>query len=188
MLLEFQRYLVCERRYNVFYLDFGGNFTISGLRQRPFSFAPQKTEAIHVVGLARRIWFKNYCSTTEYSHSRSCGTMTQSNSVDKPSIYRQKRTELNPHNLTGGGGKITPQADLFAAISEPHVVDRYPLVTFPKYVWAMRWHNPGLSIIIQNSNMAAAKPEIIKFSKKSRYKALYLRSQTRYQWNSNGVT
>ena len=34
---------------------------------------------------------------------------------------------VNPHNLTGrGGGKITPQADLFAAISEPHVVDRYP--------------------------------------------------------------
>ena len=31
MLLEFQRYLVCERRYNVFYLDFWGNFTISGL-------------------------------------------------------------------------------------------------------------------------------------------------------------
>ena len=31
MLLEFQRYLVYERRYNVFYLDFWGNFTISGL-------------------------------------------------------------------------------------------------------------------------------------------------------------
>ena len=30
----------------------------------------------------------------------------------------------------------------------------------------MRWHNPGLSIIIQNSNVAAAKPEIVKFFKK----------------------
>ena len=29
----------------------------------------------------------------------------------------------------------------------------------------MRWHNPGMSIIIQNSNMAAAKPEIVKFKK-----------------------
>ena len=29
----------------------------------------------------------------------------------------------------------------------------------------MRWHNPGMSIIIQNSNMAAAKPEIVKFPK-----------------------
>ena len=90
--------------------------------------------------------------------------------------------QFNPHNLTGGeGGKITPQADLVAAISESHVVDRYPLVTFPKYVWAIRWHDPGFSIIIQNFNMAAAKPENVKFTTKSRYKALYLRSQTRYQ-------
>ena len=85
------------------------------------------------------------------------------------------------YDLTGGGGgKITPQADVFAAIlepaiSEPHVVDIYPLLTFPKYVWAMRWHDPGLSIILQNSNMVTAKPEIVKFSKKSRNKALYLR-------------
>ena len=80
-----------------------------------------------------------------------------------------------------------PQADLFAAISEPHVVDRYPLMTFPNYVWAMRWHNPGMSIIIQNSNMAAAKPEIVKLKKiKIKLKTLYLRSQTRYH-NSNSV-
>ena len=38
-------------------------------------------------------------------------------------------------------------------------------MNFLKYVWAMRWHNPGLSIIIQNSNIAAAKPEIVKFKK-----------------------
>ena len=29
----------------------------------------------------------------------------------------------------------------------------------------MRWHAPGLSTIIQNSNMAAAKPEIVKLKK-----------------------
>ena len=66
-------------------------------------------------------------------------------------------------NLTGVGGKITPQANLFAAILEPHAVDRYPLLTFPRYVWAMGWQNPGMFIIIQNSNMAAAKPAIVKF-------------------------
>ena len=64
---------------------------------------------------------------------------------------------FNPHNLTGGEGKITPQADLFAALAEPHGIDRYPLVTFHKYVWAMRWHNPDMSITIPNSNMAAPK-------------------------------
>ena len=70
------------------------------------------------------------------------------------------------------------------AAPEPHVVDRYPLVTFPKYVWAMRWHNPGMSIIIiQNSKMAAAKPEIVKVSEKSRSKTLCLRSQTRRDIN-----
>ena len=62
----------------------------------------------------------------------------------------------------GGGGVNYPQADLIAAIPEPRVVDRYPLVTIPKYVWAMRWHNPGISIIIHNSNMAAAKLKIVK--------------------------
>ena len=35
----------------------------------------------------------------------------------------------------------------------------------------------GMSIIIQNSNMAAAKPEIAKFSKKIKIKSLYLRLQ-----------
>ena len=74
-----------------------------------------------------------------------------------------------------------PQADLFAAVSEPHVVDWYRLVTFPKYVWAMRWHNPGISIIIiQNSNMAAAKPEIVKKNQNKR-RCNSAHSQTRYQ-------
>ena len=53
-----------------------------------------------------------------------------------------------------------------SAILEPHVVDKYPLVTFPEYVWAMRWHNPGFSIIIQNSKMAAAKPELVTLKNK----------------------
>ena len=58
--------------------------TITGLRYRPFSFASQNIKAVHVVGLARQNWFENYCwcLTTVYSHSRSCGTMTQSNRVD----------------------------------------------------------------------------------------------------------
>ena len=48
------------------------------------------------------------------------------------------------------------------------------IVAFPKYVWAMRWHNPDMSITIRNSNLAAAKPEIAKFLIKWRYGPLYL--------------
>ena len=29
----------------------------------------------------------------------------------------------------------------------------------------MKWHNPGMSITIQNANMSAAKPETVKLSK-----------------------
>ena len=41
-------------------------------------------QSTSIVGLARQNWFENYCwcLTTVYSHSRSCGTMTQSNRVD----------------------------------------------------------------------------------------------------------
>jgi hypothetical protein len=34
------------------------------------------------------------------------------------------------------------------------------LVTFPKYVCAMKWHYPDNSIVIHNFKMAASKPEI----------------------------
>ena len=48
---------------------------------------------------------------------------------------------------------ITPQVHLFAAISEPHGVDRTPSEIFPKYAWAMKWQNsPGMSITIHYSN------------------------------------
>ena len=36
----------------------------------------------------------------------------------------------------------------------------------------MKWHNPGMSIIIQNSNMSAAKLETVKFKKKTKIKAV----------------
>ena len=36
----------------------------------------------------------------------------------------------------------------------------------------MRWHNPGMSITIRNSNMAAAKLEIAKFSFKMKIKTV----------------
>ena len=94
---------------------------------------------------------------------------------------------VNPHNLTGWG-KITTHAGLYAAISEQHGTDRNPLVTFPKDVWAMRWHNPGMSSPIQDSNMAAAKPESVKLSIESRLKPLYVLFQTKYQCNFNGLT
>ena len=87
----------------------------------------------------------------------------------------------------GRRGSSTPQTDLFAANSEPHGVDWNPLMTLPEYVWAMKWHNPGMSITIRNSNMAAAKPEIAKFLIKWRYKPLYLRLSMRYQRHFNGV-
>jgi len=42
-----------------------------------------------------------------------------------------------------------------------------------------------MSITIQNCNMEATMSEIVKLSMQSRYKPLYLRLQTRYQWDSN---
>ena len=53
------------------------------------------------------------------------------------------------------GGKITPQADLLAAISEPHGTNQNALVTFLRYGWATKWHNYGIYIFIQKSKMAA---------------------------------
>ena len=47
---------------------------------------------------------------------------------------------INPSLTKGGGGKITPQTDLFAAISEPLGFKGNALVTFPKYVLTTEWH------------------------------------------------
>ena len=99
----------------------------------------------------------------------------------------QQSDLINPHNLTRGGVELPPGRS-FRCHFGTTCNSQISVSDFSKYVWAMRWHNPGISIIIQNSNMAAAKPEIVKFSKNSRYKALYLRSQTRYRWHYNGVT
>ena len=49
---------------------------------------------------------------------------------------------FNPHVAIGG--KMTPQTDLFTAISKPLGVNRNALVTFPKYGWATKW--PKISI------------------------------------------
>ena len=68
----------------------------------------------------------------------------------------------NPNALTlprpmGKGGKIPPQADLLAAISEPHGTNRNALVTFPEYGWATKWHNYCIYFVTQKSKMAAFK-------------------------------
>ena len=39
------------------------------------------------------------------------------------------------------GNKITPQADLFATISEPHGTQTTASGTFLRYEWATEWHN-----------------------------------------------
>ena len=62
---------------------------------------------------------------------------------------------FNLSMVKGGGGKITPQANLLAAISEPHGTIQNALVTFPRYGWATKWHNCGIYIVIQKSKMAA---------------------------------
>ena len=62
---------------------------------------------------------------------------------------------FNLSMVKGGGGKITPQADLLAAISEPYGTNQNALVTFPRYGWATKWHNYGIYIVIQKSKMAA---------------------------------
>ena len=62
--------------------------------------------------------------------------------------------------LQVGGCKHLPQTDLFTAISERLGIKTNALVTFPKYVLAMKWHNPGKSITIHNSKMADSKPDI----------------------------
>ncbi len=74
------------------------------------------------------------------------------------------------------GGKKYPQTDLLIAISKRLGVKRNALVTFPKYVWAMKWHYryPGKSIIIHNSKMAASKPDIRKKYGDSTHHPLYL--------------
>ena len=68
-------------------------------------------------------------------------------------------TRVNPQLQVGGGGKNLPP-DRFAAISERLGIKTNALVTFPKCVLAMKCHNPGKSITIHNSKMAASKPDI----------------------------
>ena len=54
-------------------------------------------------------------------------------------------------------GVTLPQADLFAAISEPLGVNRNALVTFPEYDGATKWHIFRNSSPTRNTKMAAAK-------------------------------
>src|SRR5208282_2998529 len=63
-----------------------------------------------------------------------------------------------------GGGGISPQTDLFIAISKPLGVNRNALVTFPEYHGATKWHTFRNSIPTRPSKMAAAKPVINIFS------------------------
>ena len=60
-----------------------------------------------------------------------------------------------------GGGKITPQTTLFAAISEPLGIKGCGLATFPEYELATRWCLQTIFGTFQKSNMAAGKPEIL---------------------------
>ena len=64
----------------------------------------------------------------------------------------------------GGGGKNTPQTDLFDAISKPLGVNRNALVTFPEYDGATKWHIFRYSTSTRNTKMAAAKPVINIFT------------------------
>ena len=57
--------------------------------------------------------------------------------------------------MVKGGGKITPQADLLAAISKPHGTNRNALANFPGYGWATKRHNYCIYIVTQKSKMAA---------------------------------
>ena len=57
----------------------------------------------------------------------------------------------------GGGGVNYHQTYLFAAISEPLGVKGNALVTFPKYVLTIEWHNFCNYIPTRRSKMAAAK-------------------------------
>ena len=74
-------------------------------------------------------------------------------------VYLYIEHILNPH-IASKGVKIPPQTDLFAVISERHGIKTIALVTFPKYVRAMKWHDTGKSITIHKFKMAASKPDI----------------------------
>ncbi len=65
---------------------------------------------------------------------------------------------VNPHIASGGGVvQIYPQTDLFTAISEWLGIKTNALVTFPKYVLAMKWHYPGKYITIPPPTLKADK-------------------------------
>ena len=55
-----------------------------------------------------------------------------------------------------GGGKITPQTDLFTAAPKPLGIKSCALVTFPKYGWAKKWCNFFYQATYRKSKMAAA--------------------------------
>ena len=61
------------------------------------------------------------------------------------------------------GVQFYPQAGFLAVVSEPLGVEWNALVTFRTDGWATKSCNPINSTAIQESNMAAAKPEMIKF-------------------------
>ena len=48
------------------------------------------------------------------------------------------------------------QADLLAAISEPHGTNRNALVTLPKFGWATKWLDYCIYIVTQTSKMEDA--------------------------------
>jgi hypothetical protein len=62
---------------------------------------------------------------------------------------------INPHRVKGGGGKITPQADLSTAASRPFGIKRRALVTFPTNGWATKWYQIHNHNLQPDSNMAA---------------------------------
>jgi hypothetical protein len=65
--------------------------------------------------------------------------------------------------MTGGGGKIIPQADLFTTTAEPLGIKRCAFMTSPEYVETTRRHLFGIFNCFRLSNNAASKPEIYFF-------------------------
>ena len=53
-----------------------------------------------------------------------------------------------------GGGKITPQTDLFTAAPKPLGIKSCALVTFPVYGWATKWTKKICPATYRKSNMA----------------------------------
>jgi hypothetical protein len=58
---------------------------------------------------------------------------------------------------------ILPPADLFTAILKPLGVKRNASRKFPEYGWTIEYCNSMKLSAIQESNMAASKPETLLF-------------------------